>query len=171
MRFLDYTSNDSPNGVNEKFDSYNRYLQSIRGQLSDNAFSFATAPWHYNSQDPRCPHDSWVESLCILEPSSGERSEIRIIEINIKLLGAYHDGYIELNYKNVHSYSLALSPNMSSDQRHGHGDWIIDEIRLSERGLILHEIEFWLGGCWVIECEDVNYYWKPMGPEISGSTA
>lgn len=32
----------------------------------------------------------------------------------------------------------------------GHGDWLIDEVRLSEEGLVIHEIEFSNGCSWVI---------------------
>jgi hypothetical protein len=44
----------------------------------------------------------------------------------------------------------------------GHGDWLTDEIRLSDRNLVLHEIEFSRGSRWLIEAEDIVYEWKPV---------
>lgn len=39
----------------------------------------------------------------------------------------------------------------------GDGDWLYDEIRLSQRGYVLHEIEWSCGSRWLIECGDVSY--------------
>jgi hypothetical protein len=44
-----------------------------------------------------------------------------------------------------------------STTKTGHGDWLYDEIRLSERGLVLHEVEFSSNGHWLIECKDIKY--------------
>ena len=40
----------------------------------------------------------------IIEPSRGERSEIRHTRIEVTLLGAYHDGMIRLTYPKVYRY-------------------------------------------------------------------
>jgi hypothetical protein len=152
-----------PEGLKNCFDEYYRYLQSVRKSLPPSAFAFANAPWHYDYSDHKCPHDAWVESLNINELSSGERSQYREIEINVRLLGAYHDGHIELLYKKALSYSLTSSAEFKmSPLGEGHGDWLIDEIRLSERGFVLHEINFSKGGNWIIECTDIDYKWIPF---------
>src|SRR5690242_1045659 len=79
------------------------------------AAAYATAGWHYEPEDPHCPHDTWLEELRIQEPSSGKRSEIGSLEICLRLLGAYHYGYIELRYKNVHGYSLQMATGSRPD--------------------------------------------------------
>ena len=94
----------------------------------------------------------------IREPASGARKEIRSVEIVARLFAAYHDGHIELKYSNVESYSLASGVTDGA----GHGDWLSDEIRLSERGLVLQEVEWSRGGLWLIECGDVAYEWVPL---------
>ena len=144
------------------FDAYREYLESIRGRLPAAAYAFAAAPWHYDFSDRRCPHDSWVESLIVSEPSSGDRRQHRAIEIAARLLGAYHDYHLLLTYKAVRGY-LLQTPQDHAPPRPGagHGDWLADEIRLSEAGLVLHEVEFSRGGRWVIECEDMTYKWEP----------
>jgi hypothetical protein len=149
--------------VNARFAAYREHLESIREKLPTSAYQFAIAEWHYDPQYHECPHDAWVESLVIVEPFSGERREKRSLEINLRLLGAYHDGYIDIQYQGVESYLLETPSEFESPPLNvGHGDWLIDEIRLSERGLALHEIKFSRGSSWVIECTEIIYQWNPF---------
>ena len=157
--------------LRSRYDAYLEYLASVRGKLPPRAYEFAVAPWHYDHDYHQCPHDSWVESLTISEPFTGERRQYREIEINVRLLGAFHDGHIEIKYTGVRSYSLETPPEFKLPPgfRVGHGDWLIDEVRLSERELVLHEIEFSRGSRWVIECGDIDFQWRPFesaGPAI-----
>jgi len=153
---------DRPQNSDEEWrdgwSAYCAYLESVKDQLPHSAYALATAPWHYDFSDHRSPHDGWLESLMISEPASGARKEIRSVEIVARLFAAYHDGHIELKYSNVHSYSLASSVADGP----GLGDWLYDEIRLSERGHILHEVEWSRGGLWLIECGDIAYEWVPL---------
>jgi hypothetical protein len=153
---------DRPQNSYEEWQSgwsaYCAYLESVKGQLPQSAYEFATASWHYNFEDHRSPHDGWLEALEIREPALGERKEKRTLEIAARLFAAYHDGFIELNYSDVQNYSLASGITHGS----GHGDWLYDEIRLSEQGRVLHEIEWSSGGLWLIECGDVICKWMPL---------
>jgi hypothetical protein len=145
----------------EVYGAYFEYLTSIKDQLPASAYEFAMASWHYNPGDHQCPHDAWVESLSIIEVSSGDRHEERSIEIKIRLLGAYHDGFAEMKYVGVKSYSLCTPAEFRLPPLGvGHGDWLVDEIRISDRGLVLHEIEFSRGSNWLIECQDIYYSWQ-----------
>lgn len=144
--------------VRERHEQYRNYLESIAPKLPPSAREFALAAWRLDPTDHRCPHDSWVEHLRIFEEATGERREIRTAHIEVKLLGAYHDGYLDLKYKNVRGYSLVKSAEYSDC----HGDWLYDEVRLSENGRVLHEIEFWLKASWLIECEDIEFAWTPF---------
>ena len=135
-------SSDFPEDSNDhslfksRFDVYREYLQSIREKLPSPAYEFAVAEWHYNPEDHQCPHDSWVESVTISEPYSGDSRQDRSIEINLRLLGAYHDGYIDLKYSDVRSYSLETPADFKAPPLNvGHGDWLTDEVRLSERAM------------------------------------
>jgi hypothetical protein len=147
--------------------AYQAYLQSVRDRMPAKAFEFASAAWHYDPDDHRCPHDAWVESVSVVEPSTAERQEERRIEIRIELLGAYHDGRIRIIYPGVRGYSL-FHPSDHDVPLHagGHGDWLVDEIRVSDRSraqdpLIVHEIVFSMEGTWMIEAEDVVFEWLP----------
>jgi hypothetical protein len=153
---------DRPQNSFEEWQScwsnYWNYLETVKGAFPRSAYEFASAPWHYDFSDHRAPHDGWVEEVLISEPSSGEREQNRSLELFVRLFAAYHNGHIELKYSEVHSYSLTSGLSISS----GHGDWLYDEIRLSDQGRVLHEVEWSRGGLWLIECGDVFYKWIPL---------
>jgi hypothetical protein len=98
---------NGPEEIAIAFQAYTAYLESIRHALPKSAYDFAAAPWHYDYTDHRCPHDSWLESLTISEPALGSRKEIRHVDIVLRLLGAFHDGALELSYSSVSSYSFS----------------------------------------------------------------
>lgn len=83
------------------------------------------------------------------------------MEIDIRLLAPYHDGTTALKYRGVLTYSLE-APFVSLPRSIGHGDWLADEIRLSARGNVLHEVEFSRGSRWLIECEDIEWRYTPQ---------
>lgn len=156
----------SPAQLVRRFETYKQYLESIRLQLPHSALQFAIADWHYDSTDPRCPHDAWLESLLVSESAIKERPENRGVTIQIRLLGAYHDGHIELSYRDVRAYTLhSTIITQPIPTNGGHGDWLIDEIRLSERGNVLHEIVFSHESHWIIECSDIEYRWMPLAQQ------
>ena len=140
------------------FESYRGYLERLRSQFPSKAYELATSAWYYDPSDHRCPHDAWLEEVILSEIGSGERAEVRAMSIRVRLLGAYHDGYIELNYPRVFSYELGARP------QRGHRDWRFDEFRLTGDGHVLHEIEWWgpqEAGRWLIEASDVHFTWIP----------
>lgn len=151
--------------ANVRFDEYKSYLKSISNRLPASTREFALADWHFDTKNSKCPHDAWLEHLKIYEDATGERRQNRIANIEIKLLGAWHDGYLILKYKNVANYSLSKSDSWKS-----HGDWLYDEVRSSENDLVLHEIEFAGQTEWLIECEDIEFVWEPFKNETTSRT-
>lgn len=143
------------------FDRYRRYLATSQQSFPSSTYALATSDWYFDFRDHRCPHDSWLESVTVTEPASGERSEQRLTAIRVRLLGAFHDGHIELNYPRVLRYSFS-SPSCIQ----GLGDWRYDELRVSPTGHLIHEIE-WAGHAhhegsrWIIEASDVEFQWIP----------
>ncbi len=157
---------DTPEGLEQlkrKWQQYRESLEAIRGRIPQSAFEFATAPWHYDQGDSRSLHDSWVEALIISEPSDGDRNEIRSLEIQVRLLGPYHDATTTLIYRRARSHSLNTPILFAFPSRDvGHGDWLCDEIRLSPDDHVIHEIEFSRGSRWIIECEDIEWIYTPQ---------
>src|SRR5262245_1704834 len=125
--------------VGGAFRRYYEYLESVQASFPPSAYALAASDWYFNPEDHRCPHDAWLESLQLTEPSSGQQHEIRILSLRVRLLGAYHDGYVELLYPQVFSYRFDIS-----NGEQGHRDWRYDELRLSDKGRLIHEIE-WCG--------------------------
>jgi hypothetical protein len=80
--------------------------------------------------------------------------------MRVRLLGAYHDGHIELLYPRVFGYQFRVT-----DGECGHRDWRYDEVRLSPCGHVVHEIE-WYGrkevGSWLVKASDVEFRWTPL---------
>jgi hypothetical protein len=156
MSFLLSLTSSTADQAGKALAEYRTYLESVRRDLPPSAHEFASAPWHYDFADHRCPHDSWLETLTISEPSSGTRKEKRQCQIRVHLLGAFHDGYIDLSYLNVRSYSFSGASVLPDT---AHGEWLIDEVRLSQRKLVEHEVLFSSGSHWLIESEDIRSRW------------
>jgi hypothetical protein len=146
--------------VNAAFARYREYVRMNGHRFPNSAFALATSDWYFGCSSHQAPHDSWLESVRIFEPSSGERSELRSTSISIRLLGAYHDGYIEFHYPTAFEYRIT-----ADTLGQGHGDWRYDEFRLDEKGRLVHEIEwasFGVTNTWLIVASDVHYKWLPF---------
>ncbi len=146
---------NSTNEFRESWNAYQNYLESVKNNLPQSVYEFAIAEWHYDFSNHKALHDSWLEEIIVREIASGDRKQFCSTEIFVRLLGAYHDGFIELTYKNVQSYSFekrGFSPINTND-------WLYDEIRISQNNFALHEIE-WDSADWLIECADILYEWK-----------
>jgi hypothetical protein len=145
----------------ESFARYREYLADSRYDFPQSAHALAVSDWYFDFNDHRCPHDAWLEKLELIEPDDNEHGEMRRLAIRIRLLGAFHDGSIELFYPRVFRYSLD-GPSCVE----GHGDWRYDEFRISPSGHLIHEIE-WAGkpnekeARWIIEASDVEFTWIP----------
>ena len=136
---------------------YTEYLDRIENELPASARAFARASWHYDPMHHWDLHDSWVEELSIQETRRHDERSSRDIAIRLRLLGAYHDGHTTLTYTGVRRYELMLDSATSVWPHLGHDDLLVDEIRLSDHKLVVHEILFASGARWVIECADLHY--------------
>ena len=92
-----------------------------------------------------------MDELVVSISSSGARSEVRSCNIHARFLGAYHNGYIKLHYKNVHEYLIVDV-----------AEWQYDEISLGQESHIVHGIRFDADSLWRIECDDIVYEWEPF---------
>jgi len=153
MKFLTLSADPAANTV--AWNSYREYLRSVRDRLPAAVAKFAGADWWYNPNDHRSLHDAWVESIR-LDETALAASRVRPINIDVTLLGPYHDRRTTLSYRDVSQYALRLDQS-SLDGAGGHGDWLIDEIRLSPAGGVIHEVEFSSGATWLIECATIQY--------------
>jgi len=142
------------------FRRYRDYLRENESRFPPGAYALASSDWYFDFRQHECPHDAWLQWAKVEEPSAGERHENRSVALSVSLLGAYHDGIIELRYPKVFEYrfnSVALEG--------GHRDWRYDEFRVNEKGQLIHEIE-WCGhrdtGSWIVVASDIEYKWSPF---------
>lgn len=147
--------------VTAAFERYGAFLRQNSKRFPPSAYKLATSNWYYGFEDHKAPHDAWLETVTVAEAeSSVEGSEgMRESSLTIKLLGAYHDGHIELRYPQIFEYQLA-----AKELRQGHGDWRYDEFRLDVKGRLIHEIEWAAFGSssnWVIVASDIEHRWLP----------
>ncbi|MFO1184328.1 MAG: hypothetical protein U1E56_06035 [Bauldia sp.] len=141
------------------FERYRLHLEYHRDSFPASAYALATSNWYFAASDHRCPHDARLTSAALTELSTS-RAGPGQISLHVRLLGAYRDGHIELIYPQVFSYRLA-----AGDCADGHRDWRYDELRLSDAGHVIHEIEWWGPtevGSWLIEASDVEFRWLPL---------
>lgn len=139
---------------------YREYLQQNQERFPASAFELASGAL-IDAVHPENPHDAWLEWARFGEPATGKRREVRRLDLRIRLLGAYHDRYIEIYYPEVFSYALK-NPTAEG----GHWDWRYNEVRISEGGHVLHEIE-WAGAPgasahWIIEASDIELRTLPL---------
>jgi hypothetical protein len=150
--------------------AYQGHLDTYAARLPPQALEFARADWHYDIGDPRCPHDAWLETVQVEEGADSSPNHEREIRIVLRLLGAQHDGHLEIVYENVRAYSFDMPALRQNSDRRSHGDWLRDEIRSEgHRGRVTHEIE-WAGGTrWVIDCGEIRTAWHPRPDRVEGS--
>lgn len=141
------------------FDRYAAYIESVRHKLPPHVHSFASDPRYFYPTSPSSLHDAWLETVVVHEAASGERHEIRKIEIALVLLGPCHDRRIHLHYTGVTRYSLAAPPRCGEAryEQVAHGDLITHEIRLGHDGQLIHELLFETDATFLIECSDIRH--------------
>jgi hypothetical protein len=143
---------DHLDAISEQWQAIAEYNAGIKDRLPQGARTFVLSEWHYNYNDPRCPHDSRIRSIGF-EYSGDNPKSCKLI---LRMLGAFHDRYISIAYENVTEFSLdgTLISGGSVDI-----DWIYDEVHLSPSGRVEHVIEFGrFARCLVkIECDDFEY--------------
>ncbi len=138
------------------FPKYEKYVQSIRAKLPEHIYAFASNPDHFNLESPSSLHDAWLESLVVSEVATGERSEMRKVEVKLTLLGPFHDRRIHLHYTGVARYSFEALPGYG--QKHtGHGDLFTHEIRLGKDGCFIHELLFECNATFLVEFANMRH--------------
>ena len=146
------------------FVRYGAYLSSIRGQIPEHVYAFASDVTHFNSDSRSSLHDAWLESLTIRENATGERRQVRRLEIHLCLLGPCHDRRIHLDYSEVIRYSFMFSQRdvEARSLGIGHGDLLSHEVRVANDALLVHELAFESGATLLIECADIRHTEEPI---------
>jgi hypothetical protein len=154
----DWNSEKNAKAVVIAHQKYNEYLENNKSIIPKSAYEFSTADWHHDFSNHKALHDSWLVSISIEEIQNDNE---RIVNITLRLLGAYHDGHSIIKYKKVKNYIIGNQKNSGN-----HGGLNRDEVRLSNDNLVLHEIEWWGQPNWLFECEDIHYNWEVITKDV-----
>ena len=133
------------------FDQYFEYIKSLRSNIPQHVFEFASNPKHYDLSNHSSLHDSWLEHLEISESSKDKGTQKRETKICVRLLGPFHDRHIYLEYRKVKNYCVSF-PNGERN----HGDLLVHEVRIGESGFLIHELVFENGKI-IVECENIKH--------------
>ncbi len=152
MKYLDPNENKISNVKN-----YFEYIDSIKENLPNSVYDFASNSDHYNLTSHDSLHDSWLNFIKIREEASGERSEERKTVVEIEFLGGFHDKKIHLIYKNIINININQKNYNVID---GHGDLLMHEFRLDENHSIIHELVFDKGGIYIIQFQEFEYFYE-----------
>jgi hypothetical protein len=139
---------------------YFAYLDQIRDRLPVAVAEYATRVEHYTLDSHESLHDAWLEIVEVLEPATGARLEERTTDVAIRLLGGYHDRRHELIYHGVQSYKVTAPVTAR-----GHGDLLVHEFRLNDRGQPEHELLFSTGA--TIEVAFTGFEYRELAFEGS----
>jgi hypothetical protein len=154
---MEHIINSETEGID--FKRYSAYIATIRDMIPAHVHSFASDSSYFDLSSPSSLHDSWLESLTVREVASGERKEIRRMEVSISLLGPFHDRRIHLHYSGVTLYTFSAPPHYGEQRfdHTAHGDLFTHEIRLGHEGFFIHELLFENDATFLIECSDLRH--------------
>jgi hypothetical protein len=137
-------------------DTYFRYIGSIRSQLTERAYAFASDLEHYRPGSRHSLHDAWVRKIEIGDAATSARGVRGPLMIQLSLLGPYHDCIMKLIYKRVDAYAITGRGKLSSGSGI-HGDIRRHELHGRENGLVEHEIQFNSGASLKVVCADLQF--------------
>jgi hypothetical protein len=144
---------------------YRDYFHRNKHRFPVNAGKFAGAAWHYDFSDPRCPHGAWCAAIRMKTPVEEIGTDrYQGGEVQVRLLTPNLVGYLVLTYFRIRSHSFVLYSPMPEEETSSYSDLIIDEVRLTEGGKVVYEVQF-ATGHWLIECADILGDWKPIAPD------
>jgi hypothetical protein len=137
---------------------YTTYLEGVRARMPIGALAYAEAPWHYDFRDERALHDAAFLGLTQAgwslpeDPQPGAQGTLEV-----RLFGSRRNGILRFDYQSATRLQWAVKRAEQPD----YGDALVDEVRLSEHGVVVHEIAF-EHATLVIECVDLTATWEPL---------
>jgi hypothetical protein len=152
------------------FDAYSLYLEAIRDRLPPHVAAFAADERHFSLDAQETLHDAWLIELTVRESAAGEREQQRATEIEVRLLGPFHDRVHVLQYRGVRRYEL-----VAGRVDGGHGDLYTHEVRLASDGVgVIHEYLFLASAAGpesrlLVECADFTHEMLPRNLAANGT--
>ena len=131
----------SPDKDGIQFGDYLDALADYRDQLPSEVAEFAGDEDRFVLNHEKSLHDAWLEEVRIIESRSTD-SKPSEVSIQLILLGQMHDRKIIINYQGVTNHLFSGARTNCNFHDTFHGDIFTHEVRLSEEGMVQHEILF-----------------------------
>lgn len=125
--------NINPTNREVSWDKYFRYLEQQKEKFPADLYEYAINWDNYSLDSKDSLHDSWLESI----EFNHTNKSMKVDNISLRMLGAYHDRYHELRYIEVQSFNMELR---GSDEP-GYRDLLAHEFRVTNQ-CFTHEICF-----------------------------
>ena len=151
----------------DEFGHYIKYLEKNQSRIPKNVYDFATDAKHYDLASHDSLHDAWVKQIRINEISEGDRSEIRSIQMEIELVGPYHDRLITLSYSGV----IKMNIMSTGDLRYGWGDLLSHKFFYNEHSNCMSHELLLSNGRIEILFGDMGYSFDKTMFDFSNTTA
>lgn len=147
MRYISHDANGFMS-----YDKYFQYLESVRSDLGEKLYLFASNPDRHDLRSKESLHDSWVKTLFVKSFYETLTNDLTKPDVELVLIGPYHDRTHVLSYFKVKKCTLDFEFCNDGRKR----DLLYHELRY-EKGFLEHEIVF--DGDMVIEvvCEDMTH--------------
>ncbi|HEX4140892.1 MAG TPA: hypothetical protein VHY09_11130 [Candidatus Methylacidiphilales bacterium] len=160
---MKYIVSPNPNEPGIWYGRYLEYLKTIKGSLPAHIYEFASDERYFTLNSPHSLHDSWLDSVEVLESRNPNRPFEPRCAITLKLLGQLHDRRIILEYEGVNFYDLSGRRNPFNWADTLHGDIFTHEVRVEKEGLLTHEIGFVSESTFLIECRNFTCREEMLG--------
>jgi len=140
------------------FDGYFAYLAGIRERLGEALYAFAADFDRYGPHARGSLHDAWLQRLT-LAPADA-RSRAPRMDVEIDLLGPWHDRLLCLRYEEASAYSFAQPPREGGAAQ----DLLCHELRLDDAGRLEHFLMFDDGFSVLVACRSLRFEEKMLEP-------
>ncbi|MTW11157.1 hypothetical protein GM658_11130 [Pseudoduganella eburnea] len=137
-------------------EDYFSFLESNRTKFPEGVFEFAYNFCHYDLSDPSSLHDAWLNHLVLRENGTGDRKQFRSLALELEFLGPFHDKLLQFDYSGVTGFSMQ-SKDGAPALLNGCGDVLMHEVRLSDGGLVEHELQFSSSVVLTITCSTFRF--------------
>lgn len=139
--------------VDKSFQLYRDYLERNKERFPLSVFEFSYDLERHTLNSPHSLHDSWLTSITVRENRKGGRPFEPDPTIELILLGQMHDRDIVLTYRGIVSYVVTGNRNPYNYADTFLGDISCHEVRVTDAGFLMHEIEFVSDSRIIITCE------------------
>ncbi len=120
------------------FDRYFSYIESVKNELPENLYEFASDISRYEMNGPSTLHDAWVEDVALSTRYANESNAIVASDVVVRLRQAT-EGTIAIAYSGVQGFEFQNFPSRWPNHA---TDLLVHEVAVEPEGLYSHTLVF-----------------------------